>query len=448
MSLPYPNPADPSYPNPYFQDNEFVRGDQMRGNNQFIWENLGDLDTRVTSVEGSISTLTPEVARLSLGLIPGRNMMPLNGRRTAASATFPWHPIAVTRTFAQAAAPDFFDFLYDNYMDSDGVGTFLAEELGRASNYVSGVQRVDAPGTSALAAILQGVISTGALKSYDYTQNDYPHGIGGSISTLDPHIVGFSANVSTNVLTLNTSETASVVMWTGIPVTVVKATLLTNAIVGGIVYLRAVTSTTATLHPTAQDAIDGTNTIDLTGTNDNIQIDISTAQSGIVLGANTAGTNIPVGNYTITGIDVNSSIFLQTASNSTFTGDTFSAGIYKNRIAGSTTSAVWNAVEDAAIMTPREDGSIANGAQEIDRLQDPDHVHQVYADSTTGGSTNAISNLGIRNNATPTYNLSLGIGTMGSPIYSGPQGVLRTSSTTQSRALKQDWYVYVGENTL
>ena len=44
MTLPFPNPADPSYPNPYFQDNSFVRGDQARGNNQFIFADLTYLD--------------------------------------------------------------------------------------------------------------------------------------------------------------------------------------------------------------------------------------------------------------------------------------------------------------------------------------------------------------------------------------------------------------------
>lgn len=51
MTLPASNPALPSQPNPYFQDNAFVRGDQQRANNGFIWQNLEDLDTRVENLE-------------------------------------------------------------------------------------------------------------------------------------------------------------------------------------------------------------------------------------------------------------------------------------------------------------------------------------------------------------------------------------------------------------
>lgn len=51
MSLPYANPALPANPNPYFTDNTFVRGDQQRANNGFIWGNLEDLDTRVVAIE-------------------------------------------------------------------------------------------------------------------------------------------------------------------------------------------------------------------------------------------------------------------------------------------------------------------------------------------------------------------------------------------------------------
>lgn len=57
MTLPSANPALPSSPNPYFQDNAFVRGDQQRANNGFIWNNLENLDTRVTSLENSGASL-------------------------------------------------------------------------------------------------------------------------------------------------------------------------------------------------------------------------------------------------------------------------------------------------------------------------------------------------------------------------------------------------------
>lgn len=44
MALPFPtDPATPSLPNPYFQDNGFVRGDQQRSNNSQIWADLAYL---------------------------------------------------------------------------------------------------------------------------------------------------------------------------------------------------------------------------------------------------------------------------------------------------------------------------------------------------------------------------------------------------------------------
>lgn len=45
MSLPNADPSLPSDPAPIFQDNEFVRGDQLRANNQAIWGDLEYLRT-------------------------------------------------------------------------------------------------------------------------------------------------------------------------------------------------------------------------------------------------------------------------------------------------------------------------------------------------------------------------------------------------------------------
>jgi hypothetical protein len=49
LTLPSPNPGLPSFPNPYFQDNSFVRGDQQRANNGFIWNNLEYLANNLTA---------------------------------------------------------------------------------------------------------------------------------------------------------------------------------------------------------------------------------------------------------------------------------------------------------------------------------------------------------------------------------------------------------------
>lgn len=50
MSIPNDNPSLPNSVNPYFQDNAFVQGDQLRNNNALIWGNLEFLDSEITAV--------------------------------------------------------------------------------------------------------------------------------------------------------------------------------------------------------------------------------------------------------------------------------------------------------------------------------------------------------------------------------------------------------------
>ncbi len=57
MTLPYTDPALSTAANPYFQDNSFVRGDQMRGNNEKIWANSQYLDNIATDHESRITDL-------------------------------------------------------------------------------------------------------------------------------------------------------------------------------------------------------------------------------------------------------------------------------------------------------------------------------------------------------------------------------------------------------
>jgi len=62
MALPFPDdPASPSAPNPYFPDNGFVRGDQMRANNSQIWANTTDLDERLGVAENDIVTIEADI---------------------------------------------------------------------------------------------------------------------------------------------------------------------------------------------------------------------------------------------------------------------------------------------------------------------------------------------------------------------------------------------------
>lgn len=66
MTLPAVNPALPSSPNPYFQDNAFVRGDQQRANNGFIWDNFDYLDADLVDVRNRVTILE---GRLPAGVI-------------------------------------------------------------------------------------------------------------------------------------------------------------------------------------------------------------------------------------------------------------------------------------------------------------------------------------------------------------------------------------------
>lgn len=70
MALPYPqDPAAPSAPNPYFQDNSFVRGDQSRSWSAQAWANMEDLDARETVTEGDIVTIQGDVSALQADVI-------------------------------------------------------------------------------------------------------------------------------------------------------------------------------------------------------------------------------------------------------------------------------------------------------------------------------------------------------------------------------------------
>lgn len=54
MSLPYTNPSLISATNPYFQDNDLVRGDQARNNNVKIWGNFDYLNWNILAAKTSL----------------------------------------------------------------------------------------------------------------------------------------------------------------------------------------------------------------------------------------------------------------------------------------------------------------------------------------------------------------------------------------------------------
>jgi len=71
MALAYPtDPALPSNPNPFFQDNVFVRGDNERSFSAQIWANLQGLDTVLSPIPAQITTLQTNVAALQASNTP------------------------------------------------------------------------------------------------------------------------------------------------------------------------------------------------------------------------------------------------------------------------------------------------------------------------------------------------------------------------------------------
>ena len=77
MALPFPvDPGSNSNPNPYFQDNAFVRGDQQRSFSAQAWANMLNLDARLDVVEGDIvtidghlTTIDAEIAALQIATL-------------------------------------------------------------------------------------------------------------------------------------------------------------------------------------------------------------------------------------------------------------------------------------------------------------------------------------------------------------------------------------------
>lgn len=57
MALPNDDPSLPTANNPYFQDNSFVRGDQLRNNNTLIWGNDEYLDNTIIALTAEVAAI-------------------------------------------------------------------------------------------------------------------------------------------------------------------------------------------------------------------------------------------------------------------------------------------------------------------------------------------------------------------------------------------------------
>lgn len=361
-------------------------------------------------------------------LQPGRSWMTMSGRRRAASSTNPWHPVSVSRVFTQSEAPDFFAELYnENYLEISGVTDWSVISASHGADYGDNVQAVQLASNADSAKFINWLLDQVWFKTYSRVNSDTIAGKG---------IVIFSADAATNQLTLagghrlNTSDAV-----------VVGLSPQTNATLGTTYYARKVSNTIITLHPTFGDAISGANTIDITSTT-TIGLDLGSyrADMGLTFPADVG--HIPAGTYRIAAINSSSyTIVLQGVNNTA--GGSVSGNVrhYINRIPGSATSIKWDAIEDVAIMTPLENGSIANGTMQLDQMQG--HWHSA----------------GSNNSGTPSYAFLPGYSENSNdrakpaapaqqPITDGINGTPRTGARTRPRNVRWDSYVYVGKNTI
>jgi len=203
MSLPSPNPALPSYPAPYFLDNSFVRGDQQRANNGFIWNNLEDLDTRITAIEGSVVKTAIDYGTPLAGVVYIPDERATNFTFNPASPRDYWPAINLSaidnyQDFVSIAEGGIYPNDWVNYLE--GINAkYLPGESGEVESFavtISGVN-ITFPNTVSANAMLAAIVEdvrTGGSEVHDRFVE-----VGGSnyeISTI---------NLSTRVMQTNTS---------------------------------------------------------------------------------------------------------------------------------------------------------------------------------------------------------------------------------------------------
>jgi hypothetical protein len=182
MTLPNPNPALPDYPNPYFQDNSFVRGDNQRANNGFIWGNLEDLDDRVTIIEdgdyiirGAISggiafdtVLTPPI------ILPGS--YEVNGKLINLDSEYALTTADVLGAGSPALTPGIDDYLhFIVMMDDNGNKKFMM--YGESVVTSGTISSITGSGTAKTLTVATGTASSAFNKILLIVGNNgYPVG--------------------------------------------------------------------------------------------------------------------------------------------------------------------------------------------------------------------------------------------------------------------------------
>lgn len=401
----------------------------------------GDLSG--VTVQAQLEDLDTRIAAVSLSSIiqPGRFVVAMPGRRRAASSANPWHPIAVTRTFTQAAAPDFFSALYGEYFiaSEDGPESFAITAATHTGGQVSGAQSLAfTTGTPGIGAIINAIFERARVLSY---QSAIP-GIGPGSSATRDRLNG-TVDASTDQITTSVNH----LMPTGWPVYMYTG-ISGDAQYGVKYYVRSLGAALLSLHPTEADAVANTNKINFTS-NGAVALHVWLAKAGVSVCVNEAIGHVPVGNYEVTRIaeDVAGYHYILIAGTGTDDSGVVAGDIRfsYHRVAGSTTSVIWHAIEDAAIMTPREDGSIANGTMQLDQMQG--HRHNIGTADNGGSASVTVTTTGTGSGFLGgiTEAVFLYVGDARSDGTNGPP---RTSATTQPRNVRWDSYVYVGANTL
>lgn len=391
----------------------------------------GDLSG--TTVQAQLEDLDSRVGSNLWGPYPGRTTTSMCGRRTSASPSFPWHPFSETRVFSQAEAPDFFDALYNEPYEVYGESDCGITNAEHGSDYGDTVQLLTFDGSSYPLFKLSDTILS---RCYSFYTCETIVGVSA---------IAFSADASTNRLTFGVPHRLA----TGDPVTVASGPQ-TNAKFGEVYYVRYQSPTAVTLHPTEADAGANTNTIDITSTA-TMGLDLGTFRSELTVTLPGDVGHVLAGTYRITSI--NGPYVTITGSNNTAGGSvTGSAKFYKHRIAGSTTSVKWHAIEDAALMSMRSDGSLANGLERLDQFQawQAGGLSGSLKYGYLGAIGNATGDGGPVSGFSIPYFATTTQGNAGriTAVSDGTNGTPRTGAITRPRSVIVEPYVYVGANTL
>lgn len=399
----------------------------------------GDLSG--TTVQAQLEDLDSRVGSNLWGPYPGRTTMFLRGPKQAPSSSFPWQPYSSSQLFTSTTAAAMVTALRGIVHEYKGNSSFAITWAYHGSGFGDGVQRINwSDLDDSFNGMAAALIETARFRSYSFAgKNQLGYGGGNNI-------VSCTANAGTDILTTTQAHNLT----TGLKAVIIHFMDTwpeTNAPMGDVLFVRVLSSTTFTMHPTKADAEANTNIIDFTAATV-FSIDVFTPNAGaypLTLTVPETIGHLAAGTYEITAI-FNSTYRMMTikAANNTEGGAVSgNVSFYEHRVAGNDTAAVWHAIEDAALMSMRSDGSLANGLERLDEMQG--HWHNVSIYSTGGSKPRWLTSTVDTDANDGTDQDSALAGNMHSD---GTNGTPRTGPRTRPRSVIVEPYVYVGANTL